>query len=168
MKTLGEKIRSARRRQGMTQGQLAERVGIAKPTLSNYENGNRLPDVKIISRLIEVLNIDSDYLLGVERTTMTPPDHSPQIVLTPHEENLVRAYRRSDQKEAVNRLLGIHDIDFINSFILKYNQFPREVQQEIEGVLVQKALDEKHARWAAEDAAEPKKDQDDSDPGDLI
>lgn len=148
MKTIGEKIKSARRRKGITQQQLAEKVGVAVSTLANYENNNREPDLKITKRIVEVLNIDSDYFLDVNRF-ITKPDHASDLVLTPHEENLVRAYRRSDQKDAVNKLLGIHDIDFINSFILKYSEFPKEVQDEIETVLAQKMKEEKQAKWEA-------------------
>lgn len=148
MKTIGEKIRSARQRRGMTLVQLAEEIGVAVSTLTNYENNYRIPDLKVTKRIIEALNIDSDYFLGINRF-ITKPEHASDLVLTQHEENLVRAYRRSDQKEAVNNLLNIYDVDFINSFILKYSEFPKEVQQEIETMLAQKMMDEKRAKWAA-------------------
>jgi transcriptional regulator with XRE-family HTH domain len=148
LKTLGEKIRSARQRRGMTMAQLAEEIGVAVSTLTNYENNYRIPDLKIAKRIIEALNIDSDYFLGINRF-ITKPDHASDLVLTPHEENLVRAYRRSDQKEDVNKLLNIYDVDFVNSFILKYNEFPKQVQQEIETMLMQKMMEEKRAKWTS-------------------
>ncbi len=65
--TFGERLREARLHNGLTQEQLAQRIGVAKSTLTGYEKGNREPDVFKIKRILEVLGVDSDYLLGVTR-----------------------------------------------------------------------------------------------------
>lgn len=65
--TFGDRLREARLHNGLTQEQLAQRIGVAKSTLTGYEKGNREPDVFKIKRILEVLGVDSDYLLGVSR-----------------------------------------------------------------------------------------------------
>ena len=65
--TFGDRLREMRLQKGLTQEQLAKLIGVAKSTLTGYEKGNREPDLFKIKRLLEVLDIDSDFLLGVSR-----------------------------------------------------------------------------------------------------
>lgn len=44
---------NARRRAGLTQGELARRAGIPQPVLSAYERGRRQPSVAAVSRILE-------------------------------------------------------------------------------------------------------------------
>ena len=48
-----------------TQAAFAKKVGISRPTVGFYENGERLPDAETISRLCESCAVSSDYLLGL-------------------------------------------------------------------------------------------------------
>jgi len=48
-----ELIRSARRRAGLTQSDLARRAGVAQPVVSAYENGRREPGLVMLTKLIE-------------------------------------------------------------------------------------------------------------------
>ena len=48
----GEAIRSARRRAGLTQSQLARRSGTSQATLSAYETGRKDPSVATLSRIL--------------------------------------------------------------------------------------------------------------------
>ncbi|MBX7067790.1 MAG: helix-turn-helix domain-containing protein [Microthrixaceae bacterium] len=45
-------LRTARRRQGLTQAEVALRVGTSQPVISAYEHGTRDPSVTTLSRLI--------------------------------------------------------------------------------------------------------------------
>lgn len=70
--TFGERLKEARKKQGLTQEQLAQKIGVAKSTLTGYEKDNREPDLFKIKKILEVLNVDSDYLLGIERNKKPP------------------------------------------------------------------------------------------------
>lgn len=73
----GDRLRDARLQKGLTQEQLAQQIGVAKSTLTGYEKGNREPDVFKIKKILEVLEVDSDYLLGIDRTKKaSEPDES--------------------------------------------------------------------------------------------
>ena len=63
----GDRLKEARNSMGLTQEQLAEKIGVAKSTLAGYEKGNREPDVFKIKKLIEILGIDADYLLDINK-----------------------------------------------------------------------------------------------------
>ena len=58
---------------GLTQLDIANKLGISKSTVSMYENGNREPDFDILERIADFFNVDTDYLLGrTNKTTVLP------------------------------------------------------------------------------------------------
>lgn len=61
--TFGEKLQKHRKECGLTQTELAARIGISKNTVINYENGRTYPtDRSIYKKLAEVLGVNADYL----------------------------------------------------------------------------------------------------------
>lgn len=44
-------------------------VGISKSTLGYYENDKRMPDIEILVRIADTLNVNADYLIGRTNTT---------------------------------------------------------------------------------------------------
>ena len=65
MQTIGERIRSLREYNGISQVKLADMVGITKMTLSKYEHNLSEPRGMVIALLSESLNTSADYLLGL-------------------------------------------------------------------------------------------------------
>ena len=56
--TLGEKIRKIGKSKGLTQEQLAEKIGIDNKHLSRIEKGKHMPTYNIIKKLARVLDFD--------------------------------------------------------------------------------------------------------------
>lgn len=65
--TFGDKLRTLRKSQHLTQQQLAERLGLAKSIISYYELGERYPSYDILIKLARNFHVTTDYLLDVER-----------------------------------------------------------------------------------------------------
>lgn len=63
-----EHIRELRIQRGMTQVDLAKRLGVSKSVVSSYENGIHLPPYDILIRLSALFGVSCDYLLGVSDT----------------------------------------------------------------------------------------------------
>lgn len=61
-----ENLRWAREQKGLSQKDVAERIGVAKSTYSLYESGNREPNVQTIKKIADVLDVSADELLGIE------------------------------------------------------------------------------------------------------
>lgn len=61
---LNEKIRQLRLERGMTQKELARRLGISPSAVGMYEQGRRAPDSALLPRLASVLECSTDELLG--------------------------------------------------------------------------------------------------------
>lgn len=61
MNTIGQQLKNLRKSQKMTQQHVAERVGITRATLSNYEIDRRTPDLKTLRKLAECFGVSLDY-----------------------------------------------------------------------------------------------------------
>lgn len=48
-----------------TQAEFADFIGISRPTIGFYENGERLPDALVLKTIAEKCNVSSDWLLGL-------------------------------------------------------------------------------------------------------
>lgn len=64
MQEFGARLRKIRKDKRMTQEQLAEKAGIARPMVCRYEAENQIPTVEVMLRLADVLDVSIDYLLG--------------------------------------------------------------------------------------------------------
>jgi transcriptional regulator with XRE-family HTH domain len=65
--TLGERLARLRRERGMTQVELAERLGVAQPVVSDYERGELRLHGQLIVKLTEILGVSSQELLGLTK-----------------------------------------------------------------------------------------------------
>ena len=61
--TLGEKIREARRKCGLSQEQLAEKMSVSRSAIAKWETDKGLPDVGNLKVLARLLNVSVDHLL---------------------------------------------------------------------------------------------------------
>lgn len=66
--TLPEKIFSCRRRLGLSQEQLAERLGVSRQAVSKWETGEAAPELGKLSQLAAVFGVTADWLLSEEET----------------------------------------------------------------------------------------------------
>lgn len=55
MNALGEKLRRLRKAQGLTQGELAEKVGVDIKTIVRYETGKNSPKVETLELITKEL-----------------------------------------------------------------------------------------------------------------
>lgn len=63
----GKKLKELRLQAGLTQKQLAERLGVTKSVVSFYELQERSPSPDVLIKLSGIFHVSTDYLLGLER-----------------------------------------------------------------------------------------------------
>ena len=63
---LGENIRKLRTAKGISQVELAKRLGVTKQAVSNWENNNILPSVEMLMILAKHFSVSTDFLLGLD------------------------------------------------------------------------------------------------------
>ena len=56
-------LRDLRKARGMTLKDVAERIGVAESTVSQYETGKRTPDYETLLKLAELFDVSVDYLM---------------------------------------------------------------------------------------------------------
>lgn len=64
MKTFGNMMKRYREELGLTQAELAKRVGISRPAISMYEGGLREPDFETEEKICLALGVDHNALRG--------------------------------------------------------------------------------------------------------
>lgn len=99
-------VRKLRTDRGWTQEQLAERLGLTKMTISQYETGARNPSFQRIEAIADVFHVDMNYLLGHkdivvrmsgDETDPAPTDSIP-VMISPIEIEMINAYRHASDE----------------------------------------------------------------------
>ena len=75
--TLGKRIVSHRKNLGLTQDQLAEKLGVTAQAVSKWEHDLSCPDITTLPKLAGVFGITTDELLGMESPA---PVHRAELV----------------------------------------------------------------------------------------
>ncbi len=63
---IARNLLNLRKAAGLTQEQVAERIGVARQTLAKWENGESMPDVGSCNRLAELFDVSLDDLVNYE------------------------------------------------------------------------------------------------------
>jgi len=63
LSTLGQRIRQSRTAKGMTQWQLAERLGMTEANISSYERDKSIPPTDKLIQIGKILNVSTQFLL---------------------------------------------------------------------------------------------------------
>src|SRR5687768_10513659 len=70
---LGLRLARLRNERGFTQVELAEKLGIAQPIISDYERGRLRPHPDMLTRLAAALQVSADELLGLAKAEKPAP-----------------------------------------------------------------------------------------------
>ncbi|MGN0289010.1 MAG: XRE family transcriptional regulator [Lachnospiraceae bacterium] len=67
-----DRLKEARLTKGLTQEQIAEKIGVAKSTFTGYEKGNSEPNMLTVSKIMKELQVDANYLYQDEMGSNYP------------------------------------------------------------------------------------------------
>ena len=62
--SLKPRLREIRKKNGLKQEQLADKMRVALKTVQNWEQGKALPPFEVVIKLCDILQCDADYLIG--------------------------------------------------------------------------------------------------------
>lgn len=111
---IGKFIAEKRKEQGLTQLQLAERLGITDRAVSKWETGKSLPDASIMLALCAILKITVNDLLNGEVVTMENYDKNVEKTLLEMVKQKEQADRRLLKMEIV---IGVVSVLFMLAMI---------------------------------------------------
>lgn len=98
-KDMGMRVRVARRHLGLTQEQLAERVGISASFLGHIERGTRVASLETLVALCNTLCVKPEYLLSASLQSF---DSTLTDCLTPQERSKLNEFLRLAQDAVRN------------------------------------------------------------------
>jgi transcriptional regulator with XRE-family HTH domain len=101
--SIGSRIKECREKLGITQEELAKKMGVSKGAIGNYESGIGYPKVENMTKLFSILQTDANYLFQDEVSNTTNERVSLQ------EQKHIKKYRTLDEygKEVVESVLDI-------------------------------------------------------------
>lgn len=111
--TLGKKIKEFRKTNNLTQQELADKLGIARSTLSYYEKGTVEPNIYTLLKLSEIMNCSLDYLFDINDRNTTF-DYS--------------SYTKKINDESTNKDIQL-TIDLLKSLLKKVERSFIELEQ---------------------------------------
>lgn len=79
---LGARIAALRREAGLSQAELAGRIGISPSAMGMYEQGRREPSAETLIAIGRELKVSVDYLLTGQARTQTESDAMMQMMLS--------------------------------------------------------------------------------------
>lgn len=62
--SLAQKLKQLRLQAGLTQEQLAARIGVSSRTIKHWEHGTRMPSAVYLLALADCFHVSVDWLLG--------------------------------------------------------------------------------------------------------
>mgnify|MGYP002518671528 CR=1 FL=1 len=69
---MSDKIIENRKKNGWSQEELADRLGVSRQSVSKWEGAQAVPDMKKIIQMSEIFGVSTDYLLGVAEMPIAP------------------------------------------------------------------------------------------------
>ena len=107
---IGEACRAARAKAGLTQEDVADRVGIATEVYGRLERGNMTPSVPTLRKVCLVLELSADAALAIDKEARLPP--RPPVAeaggdegASPEHRRLIRRTKRLPRRQL--RVLGV-------------------------------------------------------------
>ncbi|MCA1600087.1 MAG: helix-turn-helix domain-containing protein [Acidobacteria bacterium] len=78
--TIAQRLVRLRKERGLTQAQMAARLGVSQPVVSDYERGGLRLHGELILKVAEILDVSANELLGLD-TKAAPKKRGPQSQL---------------------------------------------------------------------------------------
>lgn len=96
---IGERIRALRLDDGMTQEELAQRVGLKKQNISRYENSRVEPNIRTAKRIADALGVSLEEMAVGVTVSETPissnlEQFSSAAIFTEDEQELITKYQQ--------------------------------------------------------------------------
>lgn len=114
MNTLGKRLRTARKKSGLTQVELEQLSGVSQQLISRIENGT-IESTTEIFNLSKALKISPDWLA----TGVGAIDDVSEVSITKEEIEFVKLLRRLTSEQKNNTIEGVKALKQHNDLVLK-------------------------------------------------
>ena len=116
----GDIIKELRTAHNYSQVQLAEKLGVSKQTVSNWENNNILPSIDMLIRISSFFSVTTDYLLELDTRHYIEVTGLTETQLT-HIQQII---------EDIKKRLKVPNLTFVVMPEKEYLKLPQTITQE--------------------------------------
>ena len=95
---INKRIRELRLSRGMSQPELAAKLGVSKQCISNWENDNIQPSIEMLIAISRFFMVSTDYLLGIDNKKIYRSFHAYRKANCSHSDD----YRRHIRRKKIN------------------------------------------------------------------
>lgn len=126
--TIGDRIKRTRLEKNISQKKLAELLNIPVSTLANYENNHREPSIEVITKIINLLELDFEDLLSpnddlsIEPKKKSPNDKINDLIL------------KIESKTAIDKWIKETDLEVIFERIVRENNYFIDFHENINSI----------------------------------
>ncbi len=105
METMGKRLKELIEKKGISQKELAEKVGCTDAAISHYIKGDRVPRAGVLTKIAIALDTTSDYLMeGVPTDVKEELGFAKKLIA-----RNVSQMTKAEKKEIINILMGDDD-----------------------------------------------------------
>lgn len=101
------RLRQAREQAGLTQQALADKLGVTKSAIGNYENGVSSPKWDILIQIFDILHVDPNFLY---QDDFSIDSSSPTRTLTPIQVSLLDAFDQLNEEGQAKAVEYVEDL----------------------------------------------------------
>lgn len=101
---IGEQILFLRKNKGITQEQLATKLGVSNQAVSKWESGQCYPDIQLLPEISEYFNVSIDELMGV------PDKNNDDDILITIKNNIQNSYPGTEMAQIMKIVKALHAI----------------------------------------------------------
>ena len=94
-KKFNEILIGLRKSSGLTQEEFAEKIGVSRSAIGNYEKGVRRPEYEIMEAIADYFNVSLGYLMGRDESDKELYDrYRKQLFVREKEKKIIELYRK--------------------------------------------------------------------------
>lgn len=92
---IGERLKEARIAKKMSQEALGNMLGVSKVSICGYETGTRTPNMSNFLKLIEILDLDAKYVLGMDIRVVNEDNEEYPVKMAKNDIQMIEAIKTS-------------------------------------------------------------------------
>ena len=106
-KNIQANISKYRKKSGLSQAELAKKIGVKNSTVSSWERGANAPDIETLFSICKLFNVTVADMFGCDTV-----DYNDKLTVHGFEKDLVISYRKADEvdKTIVRRTLKLDTV----------------------------------------------------------
>ena len=95
-KNIQANISKYRKKSGLSQAELAQKIGVKNSTVSSWERGANAPDIETLFSICKLFNVTVADMFGCDTV-----DYNDKLTVHGFEKDLVISYRKADDLDKV-------------------------------------------------------------------